>query len=91
MRFIFKLIFERFVTPFGLPISPMYEYMILLIIGAVAFRLAYFTVGVMYRRKTISGKLKGSFFHWFFRALYFFGLWLITYEAIQVYYFFNAN
>ena len=91
MNIIFKYVFERITDPLGLPINALYEYIILAVIGAVAYGIAYSKVGDMYHDGLISGRTEGSFFHWVIRAFLFVVLWLVTYGAIQGYYFVTAN
>ena len=91
MSAIFKFLFERATDPLGLPINALYEYIILAVIGAIAYGIAYSKVGDMYHGGLISGRTEGSFFHWLIRLILFVGLWLLTYGAIQVYFFVTAN
>lgn len=91
MSVIFKFMFERLTDPLGLPINAFYEYIILAVIGAVAYGIAYRKVGDMYHGGLISGRTEGSFFHWVIRAFLFVVLWLVAYGAIQGYYFVTAN
>lgn len=91
MSAIFKFLFERVTDPLGLPINAFYEYIILAVIGAVAYGIAYSKVGDMYHGSLISGRTEGSFFHWLIRLILFVGLWLLAYGAIQGYYFVTAN
>lgn len=91
MSAIFKFLFERATDPLGLPINAFYEYIILAVIGAVAYSIAYSKVGDMYHGSLISGRTEGSFFHWLIRLILFVGLWLLAYGAIQGYYFVTAN
>lgn len=91
MSAIFKFLFERATDPLGLPINAFYEYIILAVIGAVAYGIAYSKVGDMYHGSLISGRTEGSFFHWLIRLILFVGLWLLAYGAIQGYYFVTAN
>ena len=91
MSAIFKFLFERATDPLGLPINAFYEYIILAVIGAVAYGIAYSKVGDMYHGSLISGRTEGSFFHWLIRLILFVGLWLLAYGAIQGYYFVPAN
>lgn len=91
MSAIFKFLFERATDPLGLPINAFYEYIILAVIGAVAYGIAYSKVGDMYHGSLISGRMEGSFFHWLIRLILFVGLWLLAYGAIQGYYFVTAN
>ena len=91
MSAIFKFLFERATDPLGLPINAFYEYIILAVIGAVAYGIAYSKVGDMYHGSLISGRTEGSFFHWLIRLILVVGLWLLAYGAIQGYYFVTAN
>ena len=91
MSAIFKFLFVRATDPLGLPINAFYEYIILAVIGAVAYGIAYSKVGDMYHGSLISGRTEGSFFHWLIRLILFVGLWLLAYGAIQGYYFVTAN
>ncbi|WP_303057626.1 hypothetical protein [uncultured Ruminococcus sp.] len=91
MSAIFKFLFERATDPLGLPINALYEYIILAVIDAIAYGIAYSKVGDMYHGGLISGRTEGSFFHWLIRLILFVGLWLLTYGAIQGYYFMIAN
>lgn len=91
MSIFFKFMFERLTDPLGLPINAFYEYIILAVIGAVAYGIAYSKVGDMYHGSLISGRTEGSFFHWLIRLILFVGLWLLAYGAIQGYYFVTAN
>ena len=88
MSAIFKFLFERATDPLGLPINTLYEYIILAVIGAVAYGIAYSKVGDMYHGGLISGRTEGSFFHWLIRLILFV---LLAYGAIQGYYFMIAN
>lgn len=91
MSIIFKFMFERLTDPLGLPINALYEYIILVMIDAIAYGIAYSKVGDMYHGGLISGRTEGSFFHWLIRLILFVGLWLLTYGAIQAYFFVIEN
>ena len=91
MSVIFKFMFERLTDPLGLPINALYEYIILAVIGEIAYDIAYSEVGDMYHGGLISGRTEGSFFHWLIRFILVVGLWLLTYGAIQGYFFVTAN
>ena len=91
MSAIFKFLFEIATDPLGLPINALYEYIILAVIDAIAYGIAYSKVGDMYHGGLISGRTEGSFFHWLIRFILFVGLWLLTYGAIQGYFFVTAN
>lgn len=83
MSNIFKLFFEILTNPLGLPVSPIFEYVILAFIGLIAYILAYHIVGYMYHRCMIYGRMEGSLFHWSIRFLLFFVLWLVARAVIH--------
>jgi hypothetical protein len=83
LRELFSFIFDRITDPLGLPIEPWKEWIILLIIGAAAFRIAFRSVGDMYNSGAISGGFAGSFFHWLIRAVVFVAIWAVTYAVIE--------
>lgn len=79
---MFKYIFNLLIDPLGLPIDWYYEYLILAVIGAVAYGIAYRCVGDMYHMGAIDGRTSGSFFHWLIRLILFAVLWAVTYGLI---------
>ena len=81
---MFKFIFDLLTDPLGLPIEWYWEYIILLLIGAVAYAVAYRCVGDMYSGGMIDGSTSGSFFHWLIRLILFVILWAVTYGIIAV-------
>lgn len=70
---LYKLIFEFFTEPLGLPIQWYWEYIILGIIGAIAFKIAW---------EVSPGGRFGSEIHWFVRIIAFVILWAIVRGAI---------
>lgn len=81
---MFKFIFDLATEPLGLPIEWYYEWSVLLVIGEIAYRVAYDKVGVLYHNGSISGRTAGSFFHWIIRTVVFFAMWAITYGVIWI-------
>lgn len=79
---MFKFLFDLLTDPLGLPIEWYYEYLILAVIGAVAYGIAYRCVGDMYHMGAIDGRTSGSFFHWLIRFILFAALWALTYGTI---------
>lgn len=79
---MFKPVFELLIEPLGLPIEWYYEYIILAVIGVIAYSIAYSKVGDMYRCGLIDARTAGSFFHWLIRFFIFAILWAITYGVI---------
>lgn len=81
---MFKVLFEFLTEPLGLPIVWYQEYIILAVIGLVAYIIAYITVGDMYRADFISGSIAGSFFHWLIKLLVFAVIWAVTYGVVWI-------
>ena len=79
---MFKFIFDVATEALGLPIEWYYEWIILAVIGYIAYLIAYDKVGSLYHGDFISGRAAGSFFHWIIRTIYFIVMWAITYGVI---------
>lgn len=79
---MFKFVFDLATEPLGLPVEWYYEWIILLIIGKVAYWIAYDKVGTLYHGDFISGRVAGSFFHWIIRTFYFIVMWAVIYGTI---------
>lgn len=59
---MYKLIFELLTDPLGLPINDLWEYLILLIIGAISFSVGW---------EVSPGGRFGSIIHWCVRLIAF--------------------
>lgn len=59
---MFRFIFDLATEPLGLPIDWYYEWIILGVIGYIAYLIAYDKVGSLYHGDFISGRAAGSFF-----------------------------
>ena len=81
---MYKFIFDLATEPLGLPIDWYYEWIILGVIGYIAYLIAYDKVGSLYHGDFISGRAAGSFFHWIIRTIYFIVMWAITYGVIWI-------
>ncbi len=79
---MFRFIFDLATEPLGLPIDWYYEWIILGVIGYIAYLIAYDKVESLYYGDFISGRAAGSFFHWIIRTIYFIVMWAITYGVI---------
>lgn len=79
-----KFIFDLATDPLGLPIEWYQEWLILGVIGCVAYFIAYDKVGFLYHSHMISGRMSGSFLHWIIRTVCFIGLWAVTYGVIWI-------
>ena len=75
MKPIFSILFDVLTDPLGLPISPIWEYLILAVISAVAFRIAW---------EASPGGFGGSTIHWIVRIIAFVAIWAVTYAVIWV-------
>lgn len=84
MRELFSFIFDRLTDPLGLPIETWKEWIILGVIGVVAYNVAFQSVGNLYRSGSISGSATGSFLHWTIRIGVFVVIWAVTYGVIAV-------
>lgn len=91
MREIFSFIFDRLTDPLGLPIPALWEYVILLVIGSIAYAIAFSAVGGMYDSGSIHSRGAGSVFHWLIRLIVFVVIWAITYGIITIVKWITAN
>lgn len=91
MREIFSFIFSCITDPLGLPIDTTKEWVILSVIGLVAYAIAYQFVGELYSSGDISGSIIGSLIHWTIRAVFFVVMWAVTYGIILIIKFIIAN
>lgn len=84
MNIIFKFLFERLTDPLGLPINILAEYIILGVIGTIAYFVAFRIVGDMYHNGELFTRTSGSMVHWLIRLLFFVPIWAVTYFVIWV-------
>ncbi len=77
-------LFNFLTFPLGLPIDPFWSYVIMLIVGEVAYRIAYNAVGKMYSGGEIHGSLSGSGWHWVIRVPVFLAIWAVLYGIISL-------
>lgn len=84
MREILSFIFDKFTDPLTLPVEPWKEWVILSIIGLIAYVASFRIVGDLYDAGDISGSLIGSILHWTIRLLIFVPVWFVTYWIIVI-------
>lgn len=84
MREIFSFIFDKLTDPLTLPIEPLYEWIILGVIGLIAYVASFRIVGDMYDSGSINGSFLGSLFHWIIRLLIFVPVWFVVYWVIVI-------
>lgn len=71
---MWKIIYEILVNPLGLPIDPIWEYLIILVVGEIAHEIAYWV--------SPGGKKFGSIIYWVSKLLVFVVTWAILYGII---------
>ena len=72
---MYKAIFELLKEPLGLPVSPLYEYLLLFILNEIAFQVSW---------NASPGGKWGSDIHWLVRVPTFIVMWIILYTVIFV-------
>jgi hypothetical protein len=80
-----KLLFEYLTSPYSLVENPLYDWVLLGVIGAIAFVISFRIVGWMYEEYIITGSGTGSFFHWTIRFFIFIALHYIVATGMKVY------
>lgn len=78
MIHVLKPIFEWITGNYNLFDNPIYNYLIMGVIGLIAFGVAWNMVGDMYRGGIISSREAGSIFHWIIRLIVFSILFLVN-------------
>lgn len=90
-REIFSFYFDKLTDPLGLPLDALWEYIIIVIIGEIAFGGAFSLIGTLYEDGWISGKGIGSLLHWICRFGIYLVVWAIVYFLIVVYKWIKTN
>ena len=84
MSELLKFLFEQATDPLTLPISPVAEWIVLLIINELVCSMAYGLVGDLYSSGCISGSTAGKLAHWLLRTICFFIIWAVVNTIIIV-------
>lgn len=79
-----KFLFEQATDPLTLPINPVAEWIVLLFINELVYRMAYGLVGDLYSSECISGSTAGKLIHWFLRTICFYTVWAVANVIIVV-------
>ena len=82
MAAIWSFIYDKLVSPLGLPIETWKEWLILIAIELVAYVVAFLLVKKLFQAGEISTSSEGSFLHWLIRLLAFFFFWAVAYGII---------
>lgn len=69
MRIILKPLFDILTGNVAVMDNVIYNYLIMLVVGEIAFRVAWSFVGDLYRIGAIDGKASGSIIHWSIRLI----------------------
>lgn len=78
------MIFEYLTDSYSLFDNPIYNYIIMAIVGWVAYLIAYNVVGDLYCLHFIRGREIGSFLHWFIRLIVFVAIYYTVATAILI-------
>ena len=73
MKDLYSGILDFLTDPLDLPIDPAYSWLIMAVIGIIAFRLSFYIVGELGARGT-----EGQFAHWIIRFILIVVLWGIV-------------
>lgn len=85
-----KLLFEYIISSFSLFEDPIKNYMIMAIIGAIAFTVAYGAVGELYSFGIIGGRESGHVLHWIIRLIVFGVIYYVFATIMQIYNWFHG-
>ena len=77
-----KILYEILVSPLGLPINPIWEYVIIFIVGEIAHEVAFWIS---------PGGRFGSLIYWVTKFLVFVVVWIVLYVVILVVKFIISN
>ena len=72
---MYKFLFSILVSPLGLPIDWFYECIILLVVGEIAYRIAFITVGDLIVEGLIPNKNSAKRVHWIIRLITYVIIW----------------
>ena len=84
MSELLSFLFEQATDPLTLPISPVAEWIVLLLINELVYRMAYSMVGDLYSFGCISGRTAGQLVHWILRTICFFVVWGVVSAVIII-------
>jgi L-asparagine transporter-like permease len=85
-----KFLFEFLTDSFSLLENSLEDYVVMTIIGVIAYVIAYRSVGKLYSYDLIDGRGAGYFFHWIIRFIVFVVIFYAAATAIRVYAWFHG-
>ena len=74
-----KILFDLLTDPLGLPINPIIEWIIMIIIGEIAYRIAFYIVG-----ESGASGTEARLAHWSIRIFIYFIIWAVARAVIWV-------
>lgn len=80
-----RFLFGSLTDPLGLPLDWWKEWAILLVIGEIAYHLAYGSVGKLYDFDIIHTRTGGKIAHWTIRLVCYVVMWTVTRVAIWLF------
>lgn len=80
-----KYLFEYIVDSFSLLENPLDDYVIMAIIGIIAYGIAYSLVGKLYSYDIIDGRGVGRIVHWMIRLIVFVIIFYLVATTIRIY------
>ncbi len=80
-----KALFQYLTDSYALLENPVDNYIIMGVVGIVAFLIAYRIVGWFYDEDIISGSRVGSILHWIIRFIVFVAIYYVVATVIRIY------
>ena len=80
-----KFLFEYLTNSFSLLNNPLNNYIVMAVIGIIAYRIAYTLVGDLYCLDLIDGRGTGHVLHWIIRLIVFVVIFYGVATTIRVY------
>lgn len=87
MKLLLKPLFEILTGEISVCDNIVYNYIVLLVVGEIAFRIAFQFVRNLYMDGIIEGKCVGSLLHWIFRFFIYVVVAYVIEGTIKLYYF----
>ena len=80
-----KILFQYLTDSYALLENPVDNYIIMGVVGGIAFLVAYSIVGWFYDEDLISGSSAGSILHWIIRFIVFVVIYYVIETIIRLY------
>lgn len=80
-----KMMFEYLTDSYSLLENPIDNYIIMAVVGFIAYLIAYNIVGWLYHTDMIDGRGAGHILHWIIRLIVFVAIYYAVATAIRIY------